>query len=225
LPAQGNPAPAAGTSDGGFVVDTLFNYLNMAGAKTAKDFRPLTQRERDRLYVKSIFNPFVGIKALASAGINQWVNTPVEWGQGASAYAKRTGNLVAQYEIQRTIAFGVASGLREDNRYFGSGEQGAWRRVGYAMSSSILARHDDGRRYLSVSTLASYAGAAFISLAWQPPSTSSAASGAKSFGISMGGNLGTCVLKEFVPDIGRWLKKKKVHPTTPPDPAAAKTGH
>jgi hypothetical protein len=37
----------------------------------------------------------------------------------------------------------------------------------------------------------------------------SASQGAQNFGISMSGNVATCVVKEFLPEIGRWLSKKR----------------
>jgi hypothetical protein len=183
--------------------DYLFNYLNMAGTKKAGDFRPLTQRQRTQIYVKTMVNPFGFIKAGLSAGIDQWNDKPVEWEQGASGYGKRFANLLGQYSIQRTVTFGLSSALREDNRYFNSGKTGFWPRTWYAVTSGILARHDDGSRHVSISQLGGVAAGAFLSRTWQPPSEHSAGAGAVSFGITMGGNMGFGIVKEFLPDIGR----------------------
>lgn len=134
-------------------VDYVLNYLNMAGTQTASNFRPLTQAERNHLYVKTMVNPLGYIKAGFSAGIDQWNDKPEEWEQGAAGYGKRFANLVGQYSIQRTITFGLSSVLHEDNRYFNSGKKHFWPRVGYALASGILARHDDGNRRVSVSQI------------------------------------------------------------------------
>jgi hypothetical protein len=93
--------------------------------------------------------------------------------------------------------------LHEDNLYYGSGERGVWRRVQYAVKSSVLARSDDGTQHFSVSQVGSTAGAAFISRLWQPRSNDSAGDGAVSFGISMATNAGVNVLREFLPDVTR----------------------
>jgi len=77
------------------------------------------------------------------------------------------------------------------------------------VSSSILARHDDGKRYVSVSLISGFTAGAFVSRAWQPASTRSAGDGAVSFGISMGFNVLTCELREFLPDIARPLTKSR----------------
>jgi len=190
-------------------VGYLVNYLNMAGTMKASDFRPLTQGERSSLYLKTMVNPLGYIKVGFSAGIDQWKDKPVEWEQGASGYGKRYANILGQYSIQRTVTFGLASALHEDNRYFNSGKKGFWPRAVYALSSGVLARHDDGRRHVSISELGGVAAGAFLSRAWQPPSQHSAGDGAVSFGISMANNLGFSVVKEFLPDLGRVLSKKR----------------
>jgi len=41
------------------------------------------------------------------------------------------------------VTFGLASALHEDNRYFNSGKKGLWPRTWSAVTSGILARHDD----------------------------------------------------------------------------------
>jgi hypothetical protein len=205
-----NPSAAEQeTSPVGKGVDYLLNYLNMAGTMKARDFHPLTQQERNHLYLKTMVNPLGYIKAGFSAGIDQWKDKPPEWEQGASGYGKRFANILGQYSIQRTATFGLASALHEDNRYFNSGKKGLWSRAGYAVASGVLARHDDGRRYVSISQVGGVAAGAFLSRAWQPSSQHSAGDGAVSFGISMASNIGFGVVKEFLPDLGRVITKKR----------------
>jgi hypothetical protein len=194
-------------------VDHLLNYLNMAGTTKASEFRPLTQRERTDIYWKTMANPLGYIKAGFSAGIDQWKDKPPEWQQGTSGYGQRFANIVGQYSIQRTVTFGLGSALHEDNRYFNSGKKGFWRRAGYALTSGILARYDDGSRHISVSQLGGVAAGAFLSRLWQPPSQNSAGAGAVSFGITMASNMGFGVVKELLPDLGRALARKREKPT------------
>ena len=190
-------------------IDRLFNYLNMAGTTKASEFRPLTQHERTQIYLRTMVNPLGYLKAGFSAGIDQWKDKPAEWEQGASGYGKRFANITGQYSIQRTVTFGLGSVLHEDNRYFNSGKKGLWQRAGYAVASGILARHDDGRRHISISQLGGVAAGAFLSRYWQPPSQDSPGDGAVSFGISMASNMGFGVVKEFLPDLGRAITKKR----------------
>ena len=201
-------AQSTGTTDLPKPVQAVFDYLTMAGTKTVTDFRPLSQHERNSIYLKSLINPIWYLKGSMSAAIDQANDKPAEWEQGWSGYGQRFGNIMGQYAIQRTATFGVASLLHEDNRYFGSGKKGFWKRTGYAISSSILARHDDEKRLPSVSLIGGFAAGAFVSRWWQPPSTRSAGDGAVSFGISMGYNVLACEVKEFLPDIVRPITKR-----------------
>jgi hypothetical protein len=213
LPAQAqNPDSSSGERSQNPVsrgADYLLNYLNMAGTTKASQFRPMDQEERTHLYLKTMINPLGFIKAGLSAGLDQWSDKPSEWEQGASGYGKRYANILGQYSIQRTVTFGLSSLLHEDNRYFNSGKQGLWPRLGYALSDGMLARHDDGSRHFSISQTGGVAAGAFLSRLWLPRSQNSAGDGAVSFGITMGSNIGFGVLKEFLPDLARGLTGKK----------------
>jgi hypothetical protein len=199
-------AGSAGPTDRG--VDYLFNYLNMAGTKRATEFQPLTQKQRTQIYFKTMVNPLGYGKAAFSAGVDQWKDKPEEWEQGASGYGKRFANIIGQYSIQRTVTYGLASLLHEDNRYFNSGKKGFWPRAGYALCSAVLARHDDGSRAISISQLSGVATGAFVARLWLPPSQDSAKDGAVSFGLTMASNGAFSVVKEFIPDLGRAISKK-----------------
>ncbi|HEY7388179.1 MAG TPA: hypothetical protein VH640_06705 [Bryobacteraceae bacterium] len=177
------------------------NYLNMAGSQTAKDFRPLTQDERTALYLRSLINPWGFAKAAASGAIDQGNDKPEEWGQGWGPYGQRVANIEGQYVTQKTVTYLFSSALHEDTRYFGSGRPGFWPRLEYAVASSVLARHDNGKLYVSVSQLGGVAAGAFVARLWLPPSQSSASDAAASFGITMGSNAAVSVVKEFLPDL------------------------
>lgn len=200
--------PSQNTTTAPRGIQYIFNYLNMAETKDASQFTPLTQSERTGLYWKTMVNPVGYIKAATSAGFDQWGDKPQEWQQGVAGYGKRFANILGQYSIQRSVTFVLSSGLREDNRYFNSGEKGVWRRTQYALASGLLARHDDGSRHFSVSQVAGVAAGAFMSRLWQPPSQHSPGDAAVSFGITMASNIGFSVVKEFLPDVGRAIAGK-----------------
>lgn len=192
----------------------LFNLLNMAGTRSAAEFTPLTQGQRNRIYFHSLVNP-LGIAGVGfSAGISQWGDTPEDWEQGASGFGKRFGNIYGQYFVGRTVNFGLSSILDEDNQYYNSGKHGFWRRTWYAVTSGVLARHHDGHRSISISEIGGVAAGAFISRAWLPKSQNSAGDGAVAFGLTMAGNAGANVFKEFLPDIVHVLfgKRRSIQP-------------
>jgi hypothetical protein len=55
---------------------------------------------------------------------------------------------------------------------------------------------------------------AFLSRSWQLPSQRSAGDAAVSFGITMASNTGFSVVKEFLPDVGRLISKKRKKPSS-----------
>jgi hypothetical protein len=200
-------------------VSSLQRYLNIAEGDRAKGYQPLSQQERTELYLRSLKNPWGFIRAAGSGAIDQAVNKPSQWGQGAGAYGQRTANILGQYTVQRTVTFGISSALNEDNRYFASGKHGFFPRCGYALGTSVMARHEDGRLYPSASIIGGYAAGAFTAQLWLPGS-SKAADGARSYAISLGANAGTAVLKEFLPDLLRPLVRRTNHTASPAPPTS-----
>ena len=170
-------------------------------SQTQDQFRPLARQERTKVFVKDFINPYFYVVAGAAAGINQWFDFPEGWPQGAGGYGRRVGDYLARRSIQQTLVWGGEIALHEDNRYFRSGRSGVWARLKYAAASSVLARHDSGKRSISLSQLGGTAGAAFLSRAWQPPGNRSAGDGAASFGFALAGSAGWNVFLEFLPDL------------------------
>jgi len=147
-------------------------------------FVPMTNHERWEHYVYSLVDPQALLFPAFQAGLNQARNTPHEWGQGAQGYGQRFGSVYGQHLIGATVGNTIAFGLHEDNRYFKSRRTGIGR-LSYAITSVLLARHDDGSRFISFSAIGGGAAGAFISRAWQPPSTNSAGDAAVSFGYAI----------------------------------------
>lgn len=170
-------------------------------------FAPMTERERLRQYAKDTVNPVSLLSSAASAGIGQWRDRPPEWNQGGSGYGWRFGSAYAEHMVRQTLMFAASSGLHEDNRYFRRGGAGFKTRLGYAVESTFLARHDDGSRHVSISKIGAFAGAALISRAWQPPSSGSLRGAGANFGISLAIATGLEAAREFLPDL---LHRKRV---------------
>lgn len=179
---------------------SLFSSLFMAG-KTQDQFKPLTAKERAKVYAKDLLSPFHFFLAGVSAGITQLQDSPKAWGLGAQGYGLRFANYYGNALIANVLQMTGEDLLHEDNLYYGSGEHGVWKRMKYAISSSVLARSNDGTQHFSVSQVGSTAAASFISRIWQPRSSGSAGDGAVNFGINMASNAGVNVVREFLPGV------------------------
>jgi hypothetical protein len=172
------------------------------------EFTPMTRSERFRNYLTATFGRNSLASSMARAGLDQLRDSPSEWGQGSAAFGDRLGNAYAKHIIRRTLEFGATSALHQDDRYFRSGETGIWRRTKYAVASTFLARRDNGQRTFAYARIGSAAGAAYISRAWQPPSTTDISHAASNFGFTVATDLGTNVFREFWPDLKRRFHRR-----------------
>lgn len=167
--------------------------------RLAEDFVPMTRTERAAYYESQIAGPNALFETAVQGGLYQGLDRPREYGQGTEGYALRFGSLYGQRIIAESFENGLALWRDEDNRYFNSGEHGVLRRIAYAAASTLLARHDDGSRSLSVSGIGGTAIGAFVSRTWASRSTTTLGDGAVEFGISMGLRFGFHLAHEFSP--------------------------
>ena len=170
-------------------------------------FAPMNPKERFHNYLHNVFGYEVLLRSAVGAGIRQANGIPEEWGGGTEGYGKRFASGFGQHFVSGTLQYGISSALHEDNRYFASGETGTFRRITYAIKSTVLARHDDGKQYFSISHISGTAGGAFISRLWSPPSVSGPKHAAVSFGVSMSYGMGFNLFHEFWPDLKRGFRK------------------
>lgn len=161
----------------------------------------LTEKDRFQLYLANTAGPVPLIGELAAAGIGQWANRPVEWGQGWNAFGKRFGSDLAYNGVRQTIAYGTSMVFREDNRYFASRKHGFWPRTKHALASTFIARHPDGSSQFSVSAMAGAVGASAISSIWGPASWKGGGNIAENAGITIATTAGLNVVREFLMDI------------------------
>lgn len=159
----------------------------------------MTPTERIAVAEASVASQTPFVYSAIRTALDQAHNRPSEWGQGTEGFGLRYGSFYAEHFISQVFEQGVSYRLHEDNRYFVSGKRNPALRLGYAVSSTLLTRHDDGSRAISVSAIGGAATAAFISRAWQPRSTTSMGDAAVSFGVTMAVRAGFNVLREFSP--------------------------
>jgi hypothetical protein len=162
---------------------------------------PITQSERARHYVKSMFSIESFARSAAGAGLRQWTNTPPEWGQGADGYARRFAHSFGENMVRQTVTYGISTALDEDNRYFRSERTGVGSRIMYAVESTFLARHSDGTRRISYSRIIGLVATGFISRTWQPASLRGPSHAVGSMGTAAGTEIGFNVVREFLPDL------------------------
>ena len=73
---------------------------------TTPDYVFPDHSERFKRYLKSTAGPFALVRTGVSAGINQWNDSPEEWGQGMKGYGKRYASGFGRNAIQQTVTYG-----------------------------------------------------------------------------------------------------------------------
>jgi hypothetical protein len=138
----------------------------------ALDFSYVRPTERTKLnnYVFDAFGPYPIVGVGVAAGINQWTNSPPEWGQGAEGFGKRFGSDFAIAAIDTTTRYGLAEAFREDTLYYRCECRGLFPRLRHAVISTLVARRgEDGHPVFSISALAApYAGSMTAVYGWYP---------------------------------------------------------
>ena len=177
--------------------DILGQVMGMVGP----DESTLTEKRRFHLYLLSTVGPIPILAEAAGAGIGQWENSPKEWGQGWGAYGQRFGSNLAYNGVRGTITYGTSALFHEDNRYFASNKHGLWARTGYAVLSTVTARHPDGQTAFSISNFTGVVGASAIASVWGPDSWKGVGNISRNAGISFGATAGFNLVREFLPDV------------------------
>lgn len=188
-------------------VPTQASQLGAASLES-DDYVPPTQSERLRDYLNGTFGFGALNKSAASAEMSHVRNVPKEWGSHGAGYGTRLASAFGEHVVRGTLQYGASALLHEDNRYMRSGKQGFWKRTGYAISSTFLARRDNGTRRFSFSRVGSAGGAGLISRAWMPSSIASAGAGVGTGGLFLAFDAGSNMFREFWPDIKRSFRRR-----------------
>jgi hypothetical protein len=193
--------PSSGTSYSPLPVsngDVADKFLALVGPAVPSQ---LTEKQRFLDYLLNTAGPVPLIGEAAFSAIDQWRDSPPEWGQGWGAFGKRYASNLAYNGVRQTISYGTSILFHEDNRYFASTAQGFLPRTGHALISTFTARHPDGRQSFSFSSVAGVVGASAISSIWGPPSFKGVGNIAEIAGISFAATAGLNVVREFLPDV------------------------
>ncbi len=157
LVSPGDPSAIAGTT------------ASATGTLDLDYVRP-TERTKVSDYAFDAFGPYPIAGAAFAAGINQWTNSPPEWGQGAEGFGKRFGSDFGIAAIGTAARYGLAEAFREDTMYYRCECTGPLPRLRHAAISTFTGRRgQDGHRVFSISALvAPYAGTMTAVYLWYP---------------------------------------------------------
>ncbi len=157
LTSSGDPSATSGVTP------------SATGTSDSTYARP-SERTKVSNYAFDAFGPYPIAVSAITAGINQWTNSPPEWGQGAEGFGKRFGSDFGIAAIGTTTRYGLAEVFREETLYYRCECGRLIPRLGYAVISTFTGRRgQDGHRAFSNSALvAPYAGSMTAVYLWYP---------------------------------------------------------
>ena len=127
------------------------------------------KNERFKRYVNSTIGPFRLARTGVSAGLNQWNDSPEEWGQGMKGYGKRYASGLGRNAIQQTVTYGLDEALNLDTGFQRSRREGFFPRFKDALMQNVTSRTRSGKRVISVPRFAGvYTGAIVSHETWYP---------------------------------------------------------
>jgi hypothetical protein len=171
----------------------------------------------DSFDYSSIFIP----AALAVYGLE--INSDPEFGHGGVAYGRYLWHAAADQTIENyMVEFVFPAATREDSRYYTLGHGGFIKRTGYALSRAVITRSDSGKEVFNISEVGGAGASAGISTLYYPTAERSFGNTATSWGLDVGIDAASFVVKEFWPDINHYLfhgaKPSKTVPPPQPKP-------
>lgn len=149
----------------------------------------------------SLLSPLSYIKAVAGAGYSEAINSKGDrgFGWGPDGFAKRFGDRMGGTIIHDFGGYWiVASLLHQDPRYHPSPDRRFGHRILYAASRVFVTRGDDGDPQFNVSNLIGMAASNAAQIAWTPHQDFTAARYSRRMVKSIGMNMGSKIVKEFL---------------------------
>lgn len=142
---------------------------NQTTQTTTPDYVFPTAEERFKRYVKDTVGPWRLLRTGAAAGIQQWQDSPEEWGQGMKGYGKRFASGLGRNTIQQTVTYGLDSAFKLDTGFQRSKREGFGPRLKDALVQNVTSRTKSGKRVVSAPRFVGiYTGAIVATETWYP---------------------------------------------------------
>jgi hypothetical protein len=181
----------------------------------ATDPNPLGAKKKFVLFVDQSIAPFHFVTSAAGAGIDQARDSLPGYGQGMSGYGKRFGSSLATDTSNSFFGtFLLSSMLRRDPRYFVTMQGGFKHRVAYALSRIVVTRTDDGRPGANWPGLFSPLMAEGLANSYLPNAERTVGKTFQRYGLRIGLNTASNLLREYWPSIFRSLGISKIIPAS-----------
>jgi len=205
LPTKEEPGvPAPGKTPEGEDKRVLGVLPNYRTAELSSAGHRLTVEQKFKIATKDSFDYPLILLGGAYAGLYQLENSHPEFGQGFKGYMRRFGTSYCDQVTGNMLTEGLMpSLLHEDPRYFRMAEGSKAKRTWYALTRILVTRTDSGARTFNFAEVIGNGVAAGIGLSYYPDNRD-LPDYLQNWGVQLGTDATSQVLKEFWPDIKRW---------------------
>jgi hypothetical protein len=184
----------------------LHTWKSLPDAPSAQ---PPTQAEKFRTFVDEARSPLT----FGAAGVNAGIMRETELGRLSSGRAASLIDLYKGVLIQKESSaffskYLYPALLKQDPRFHPSSSRSFLGRVSYAASRILITRSDSGERILNTSYFLGTLTSVAIATAYRPYWTRSTSATLKTFGSTIGSDVGINFLHEFGPDIRQIVKRR-----------------
>jgi hypothetical protein len=167
---------------------------------------PQTLKEKFITTTQDSFDYSSAVIPIVLAGYNMARKSTPEFHQGAAGYGRYLWHSALDQTTENYfVEFAVPVLTHEDSRYYTLGRGGLFKRSGYAVSRAVVTRSDAGKKVFNVSELAGAGASASLSNAYYPGKERTFSNTATNWGLDVGIDAFTFVLKEFWPDVNHRL--------------------
>jgi hypothetical protein len=143
---------------------------------------------------------------LAIAGYDVETNPDPEFGHGSVAYGRYLWHAVVDQTSENFFVEAIVPSVtHEDNRYYTLGHGGFIKRTGYALSRIVITRSDSGKEVFNASEVFGAGASAGLSNLYYPSRERSFGNTGSQWGLDVGIDALSFVVKEFWPDINHSL--------------------
>ena len=182
---------------------------------TLQEYKPINTKRKFGIAVEDSFDRGTVVMAAAFAGEGQITHATPEFGQGVGGYARYFATSYADLVVGNFMTEAIYPTIfRQDPRYFRRGIGSGISRLGYAAGQIFWTHRDSGGNQFNFSELGGNVTAVALSNVYYPGGHSASTNLSK-FGLQVGVDMISNILKEFWPDLDRKFSRKE-HATPGP---------
>jgi|SRR5450759_4133056 hypothetical protein len=150
-------------------------------------------------YVWSTLGLDGAVSATLGSSLDQWKESPPEWGLDGTGYTRRWVSNYAESAIGDGAKYTVAHFFHQDPSFTRCACSGFARRLRHAVNSPFMARRRDGTRVPSAASLAGFLTGHVVSASTWYPAPLGTRDGLRHAGMSLLSKIAVDLFKEFRP--------------------------